>query len=94
MGNPWIFTDLKAALTGLEPIRTNAASSAPQTDKRALILRHGEEMFLLHGTRGIVEMRKHLTWYSRGIPGAAAFRADLSRITDLDSFRKTVERHF
>ncbi len=39
-------------------------------------------------------MRKHLAWYSRGIPGAAAFRAELSRIVDPDSFREAVERYF
>ncbi|MBI5343619.1 MAG: tRNA dihydrouridine synthase DusB, partial [Deltaproteobacteria bacterium] len=29
------------------------------------------------GDAGIREMRKHLAWYSRGTPGAAAFRAEL-----------------
>ena len=116
MGNPWIFSALKAAMTSLEPLAKALPPSGLETGvctwvkdlgenggkpvsvdpeyRRALILRHGEEMFLMHGIRGIIEMRKHLTWYSRGIPGAAAFRADLSRIIDLDSFRKTVESHF
>jgi len=82
MGNPWIFASLKKEL------------AVPPDGRRALILRHGEEMFLLRGPRGIKEMRKHLAWYSRGIPGAAAFRAELSRIVDPDSFRAAVERHF
>ncbi|MBE0603417.1 MAG: tRNA-dihydrouridine synthase, partial [Deltaproteobacteria bacterium] len=82
MGNPWIFASLKTEL------------AVPPDGRRALILRHGEEMFLLRGPRGIKEMRKHLAWYSRGIPGAAAFRAELSRIVDPDSFRAAVERHF
>lgn len=62
--------------------------------QRALILRHGEEMFLLHGEHGIKEMRKHLAWYSRGIPGAAAFRSELPKISDPDSFRAVVGRFF
>ena len=82
MGNPWIFADMKREIT------------VPPAGRRALILRHGEEMFLLHGQRGIKEMRKHLAWYSRGIPGAASFRAELSRIVDPDSFRAAVERYF
>ena len=94
MGNPWIFTALKTAITHRDSVRTDPNFFSPPADRRSLILRHGKEMFLLHGNRGIIEMRKHLAWYSRGIPGAAAFRADLSRITDHDSFRKTVERHF
>jgi nifR3 family TIM-barrel protein len=83
MGNPWIFAMIKA----------EAAAPAPG-ERRALILRHGEEMYLRLGPRGIKEMRKHLAWYSRGIPGAAAFRAELPRIVDPDSFRAAVERHF
>jgi len=62
--------------------------------RRALILRHGEEMFLLHGEHGIREMRKHLAWYSRGIQGAAAFRSELPKVADRDSFRAVVGRFF
>jgi tRNA-dihydrouridine synthase B len=62
--------------------------------RRALILRHGEEMFLRHGEHGIKEMRKHLAWYSRGIQGAAAFRSELPKVADPDSFRAVVGRFF
>ena len=62
--------------------------------RRALILRHGEEMFLRHGEHGMKEMRKHLAWYSRGIQGAAAFRSDLSKVADPESFRAVVGLFF
>jgi nifR3 family TIM-barrel protein len=62
--------------------------------RRALILRHGEEMFLRNGQHGIREMRKHLAWYCRGIQGAAAFRSELPKIADPDSFRAVVGRFF
>ncbi|MBI5343201.1 MAG: tRNA-dihydrouridine synthase, partial [Deltaproteobacteria bacterium] len=62
--------------------------------RRALILRHGEEMHRRKGDAGIREMRKHLAWYSRGTPGAAAFRAELVRVSTLDDFRAAVERFF
>ncbi|MHB8941102.1 MAG: tRNA dihydrouridine synthase DusB [Desulfobacteria bacterium] len=62
--------------------------------RRALILRHGEEMFLRLGKHGIKEMRKHLAWYSRGVQGAAAFRSELPKVADPDSFRAIVGRFF
>ena len=62
--------------------------------RRALILRHGEEMFLRHGEHGMKEMRKHLAWYSRGIQGAAAFRSELSKVADPETFRAVVGRFF
>jgi tRNA-dihydrouridine synthase len=40
------------------------------------------------------EMRKHLAWYSRGIPGAAVFRSELPRISDPGTFRAAVGRFF
>jgi tRNA-dihydrouridine synthase len=70
-------------------------SPAPARDeRRALILRHGEEMHRLHGDAGIRLMRKHLAWYSRGFPGAAAFRAELVRVSTIESFRAAVGRRF
>jgi tRNA-dihydrouridine synthase len=96
MGNPWIFASLKreipfsAGPAGTLPFAPDLSSEA----RRALILRHGEEMFLLHGEHGIKEMRKHLAWYSRGIQGAAAFRSELPKVADPDSFRAVVGRFF
>jgi len=96
MGNPWIFALLKreiglpAGADGKVPL---APLPTPEA-RRALILRHGEEMFRRHGAHGIKEMRKHLAWYSRGIQGAAAFRSELPKVADHDSFRAVVGRFF
>jgi tRNA-dihydrouridine synthase len=96
MGNPWIFAALKrqialpAGPAGPLPF---APFPTPEA-RRALILRHGAEMFLRHGEHGMKEMRKHLAWYSRGIPGAAAFRSELPKVSDPDSFRAVVGRFF
>ena len=51
-------------------------------------------MHRLLGEVGIREMRKHLAWYSRGIPGAAAFRSHLVGVRTLPEFRLAVERFF
>jgi tRNA-dihydrouridine synthase B len=96
MGNPWIFAALKREITlPADPSGTTTTNVLPTPEaRRALILRHGEEMFRHHGEHGIKEMRKHLAWYSRGIQGAAAFRAELAKIIGPDSFRTVVERFF
>lgn len=96
MGNPWIFGSMKReiSVSALPPRAFPGLGSPTPGERRSLILRHGEEMFLRHGDHGIKEMRKHLAWYSRGIPGAAAFRTELPRIADPASFRAVVERFF
>lgn len=102
LGNPWIFAQARraaaASLPGAAP--PGVASPAPGSpwpsaeERKALILRHGEEMHARRGDAGIREMRKHLGWYSRGIPGAAAFRGDLVTVGTLRAFRDAVGRFF
>jgi nifR3 family TIM-barrel protein len=95
LGNPWIFQAMRREL--LAPVGPLGAPSSPDPSRErrmALILRHGEEMHRRCGNPGIREMRKHLAWYSRGIPGAAAFRGELVRVSTLDEFRCAVRRFF
>lgn len=37
-------------------------------------LRHARDLVALKGERAVVEMRKHIAWYCKGMPGAAALR--------------------
>ena len=94
MGNPWIFSALRREMAAGGAAPGASAGLPAPAERRALILRHGEEMFRRHGPHGIREMRKHLAWYSRGIPGAAAFRAELPGVSDPDTFRAVVGRFF
>jgi tRNA-dihydrouridine synthase B len=68
--------------------------SLSAAERKTLILRHGEEMHRRDGAAGIISMRKHLAWYSRGIPGASSFRGALVRVDTIESFRAIVERFF
>ena len=69
LGYPWIFREALEMLAGREP-------SLPSSDEKlAMALRHLELFIDLAGERAAVrEMRKHLSWYARGIAGAARFR--------------------
>ena len=103
LGNPWIFAQARrSAAHAFAGAGTGRASALPEgapagpspEERRALILRHGEEMHARHGDAGIRAMRKHLAWYSRGIPGAAAFRGELVAVRTLADLRQAVEKFF
>lgn len=84
-GNPWIFRDIFA----LE--RREELPAAPDRAERARVMRrHAELQLEEKGERvGLQEMRKHLAWYTAGIPGAAELRriaSALSSREELDSF--------
>lgn len=95
LGNPWFFAEAKHGMgspAGHAP--PDPFRSPPPAARKTLVLRHGEEMWRRHGEAGIREMRKHLAWYSRGAPGAAAFRGQLVGVRTIGEFREAVERFF
>ena len=72
MGNPWIFSEITAALEGKE----FTMPSYPQRFEVALC--QVREMIEEKGERvGLAEAKKHLAWYCHGMDGAAAARARL-----------------
>lgn len=80
LGNPWIFRELVAAWKGEE-------IPPPPTleEKKAMMIYHFEEMLALKGEYGAVrEMRKHVGWYLKGVPGSAALRGKVNCISDKD----------
>lgn len=76
-GNPWLFRDARALLDGRpRPAPPTAA------DRFALALEHARLAIRLQGDsrRTVVEFRKHLGWYTRGLPGASALRERLFQV--------------
>jgi nifR3 family TIM-barrel protein len=74
LGNPWIFSEALMLLNGKEP---RAPSQAERLDTA---LRHMEMLVGLVGEEpALRELRKHLAWYTRGLPGAAQVRDAINR---------------
>ena len=89
MGNPWIFRESLELLGG----RQAAAPSA--AERLAAASRHLALFSELEGDRvALMEMRKHLSWYSKGLPGAAQFRAAVNRIEDPCELSGAMESFF
>ncbi|NLA74492.1 MAG: tRNA dihydrouridine synthase DusB, partial [Deltaproteobacteria bacterium] len=70
LGNPWIFSQVIALLTGKKDI------PFPTFDERKeMVVRHLNALCSFKGERAAVrEMRKHICWYIKGYPGAAEAR--------------------
>src|SRR5215510_10575445 len=55
----------------------------PLEDQIATVLHHYEDMLVHYGTdAGVRIARKHVGWYSKGLPGSGEFRAAVNRIAD------------
>ncbi len=69
LGRPWLFREIKAC------IGRETAPSITWSEKLATIFLHWKLLEEHKGEKtGFLLFRKHLAWYSRGLPGAAAFR--------------------
>lgn len=87
-GNPWIFRSFRAFLTtGKEFLPPTLA------ERGSLILRHLDMLIALKGSYiGAREMRKHATWYTKGLPGGAALREAFNRAETRADFAAVVEK--
>lgn len=85
LGNPWIFEEINASLSG-------APYEPPTALKRAEVaLRHLDLIIKLKGPRtAMLEARRHLCYYIRGGHGAAALRAAIMKSSDFDKMRALI----
>ncbi|MBR6748430.1 MAG: tRNA dihydrouridine synthase DusB [Clostridia bacterium] len=86
-GNPWIFARAEAALRGEEIPALPDIHGRMAVARRHIGLaveRKGEKIALL-------EARHHLAWYTKGLRGAAAFRARISSMSSWAEFERLLD---
>jgi tRNA-dihydrouridine synthase B len=89
-GRPWLLAETMADLSGAP-----RALAPDLAGLHALILEHYDAMLTLYGTQGGVGIaRKHLGWYTKGLPGSAEFRNRVNQIADPDSVVRAVSDFF
>jgi len=87
-GDPWIFTQARAALDG-HPI-----PSEPDVGERFdICLEHARNAieFESDPERAIVDFRKHLGWYTKGLPDGRRLRTELFQATELEDVERLLE---
>jgi nifR3 family TIM-barrel protein len=79
-GNPWLFRDARALLSDLPK-----PSSPTPAERFLLALEHAQLALRLQGDsrKTVIEFRKHLGWYTRGLPGAASLRERLFKVESM-----------
>jgi nifR3 family TIM-barrel protein len=87
-GDPWIFTQARAAPDG-HPI-----PSEPGVGERFdICLEHARNAieFESDPERAIVDFRKHLGWYTKGLPEGRRLRTELFQATELEDVERLLE---
>ena len=97
LGNPWLMKDICDIFRNQESgIRNQGAVATIDRltfqEKIPLIIKHCELAVELKGEkRGMLEMRKHLAGYVKGIDGAKELRAKLVRVESIDDVISILE---
>ncbi|URW76619.1 tRNA dihydrouridine synthase DusB [Sphingomonas donggukensis] len=77
-GRPWLLRQVMDALEGRTP-----RADPTLNEQYRLIIRHYDDMLSLYGKETGVNMaRKHLGWYTKGLPGSAEFRNKVNQVPD------------
>ena len=86
-GNPWIFSEMVHW--------EEKGELPPRPDREALremMLRHARMQLEYKGEYlGIREMRKHIAWYTKGLPGAAALRNEINQVETYDELERLLD---
>lgn len=86
-GNPWIFGQIKAYLeSGKELTKPDAE------EVRATVLRHARLQLACKGEyTGVREMRKHVSWYTAGMPHSARLRQSVNMVESFEDLERLVK---
>jgi tRNA-dihydrouridine synthase B len=86
-GRPWFVRQVSEWLR-----RRRRLPDPPLAMQFAILREHYEDMLLHYGREvGARIARKHLAWYSKGLPGSAEFRVAINRTLDIDEVRALIQ---
>jgi len=85
-GRPWLPNQVRHFLeTG------HRLPDPPLDDQLATVLEHYDAMLEHYGANaGMRAARRHVGWYSKGLPGSAEFRSMVMRMTDPDDVKASI----
>jgi len=89
-GAPWIFTQARAALDG-QPI----PAGPDVTERFAIVLEHARNAIAFERDESVAmrDFRKHLGWYTKGLPNGKVLREELFRVSRLAEAEALLEQY-
>ncbi len=87
-GNPFVFREIISSFTKGQACERPTAKEIYDT-----VIRHADMQLKYKGEYiGIREMRKHVSWYTYGMPGSARFRNEINQMTDMEQLKEACAR--
>ena len=89
-GRPWLFREIAHYLA------TGAHLPAPAVDEILdVLLQHLHDLYAFYGEQaGLRVARKHISWYTKGLPGSAVFRHRMNMLESAEEQLRAVNDFF
>ncbi len=89
-GRPWLFREVAHFLD------TGEHLAAPQVEEiRILLLEHLHDLYVFYGEMtGLRVARKHISWYTKGLPSSALFRHRMNQLESVAEQLQAVNDFF
>jgi tRNA-dihydrouridine synthase B len=89
-GSPWVFAEARAALDG-RPLPAEPTVA----ERFRIVLAHARNALLFEPDeeRAVIEFRKHLGWYTRGLPDGKRLRQELFQVRSLAGAEAALARY-
>jgi len=89
-GRPWIFREIEHFLA------TGEVLPPPEVSEiRRVLLGHLEDLHEFYGPdTGVKVARKHISWYTKGLVGSAAFRRDMNQLPSAEAQYQAIAGFF
>jgi tRNA-dihydrouridine synthase B len=89
-GRPWIFREIEYYLT------TGEYLPAPEvTEIHHVLIHHLQDLYQFYGEEtGVKVARKHISWYTKGLVGSAAFRHYMNQLQTVGEQMRAVNQFF
>ena len=87
-GNPWIFSQIRAYLE-----KGMILPHPTKEERKEMMLRHAKLQLECKGEyTGIREMRKHVSWYTAGMPHSAKLRQEINSMENFTALQELIEK--
>jgi tRNA-dihydrouridine synthase B len=89
-GRPWFVAQVTEWLKSRQRVADPPLASQYET-----VSAHYDDMLIHYGSDvGVKIARKHISWYSKGLPGSAEFRAAVNQMVDPSAVRDLIRAYY
>ncbi|MCX7179196.1 MAG: tRNA dihydrouridine synthase DusB [Proteobacteria bacterium] len=89
-GRPWIFREIEHYLASGQLLPPPSSAEIHQ-----ILRRHLAELYAFYGEQtGVKIARKHISWYTKGLEGAARFRHAMNQLCDIEEQLAATDEFF